>query len=457
MLTTPKMLQIALIAIGLSLSLVAQETAERIAPPPAGITAQDNDPPVDEARPDTRPVTGLLPLTVGNFGTERSFLAPSFGLSQAVDTNPLVVSGQSETIPVTGLSGNVVLEQVWRGSQFLLNYTAGGSIYGGNSELNRTFQAMKIQQAFQFRHWSLTLADDVTVTPESTFGYSALSSFSGSTFTPGTAPNQSVLINQSRQISNVAVGQVNYELNSRSSFTLAGNFGILRFPDGNFLESNQGGIQIGYNHNLNSRDSLGISYGLNLVRSPNAATAQKLDSHIVQLAYGRRITGHLAFGVSGGPEINEFEDPILGHMTKTAWTAQSSMTYRLRGAQMQVSYSHGATAGAGVIGVATTDQIQGGLTTRLTRTLSASIRPGYAHNTSAQPATNTPNPSFNTEFVGATLGRPLGHQGTLSLNYTFQHQSTNVLACSLGLCGADLSRHVLGVAFDWHMRPLLIH
>lgn len=457
---TVERVAIVLVTLGLSLGLAAQEPApeqERATPPPMAINAEDNGPPAEEALPDTRPVTGFLPLTVGSFGPERSFLAPSFGFSQTVDSNPGVVSGQSEAVAASNLSANARLQQVWGRSQFSLNYASGGSIYAGHSDLNSMFQAAHIQQSFQFRRWSLTLADNITDTPESAFGYSGLSSLGLPDLVPGTVPNQTILTNQSQQISNTTVGQVNYNLNSRSSLTIAGNFGLLRFPGSGLLESDQGGIQAGYNYNLNPRDSLGISYGLNLIRYSNAEAQPKLNSHNIQLVYGRRITGRLALRISGGPQINQISDPTLGPATQATWTAQSSLTYRFHRAQMEAWYGHSVNNGAGILGIAKTDQVQGSLTTRLTRTLSGSFRAGYAHNTNPQQVVGSPDSVFNTEFVSARLERPLGREATGFLNYTFQHQSTNVLACGLGLCGTDLNRHIGGAGFEWHMRPLLIH
>jgi hypothetical protein len=460
--TTVKVLGVALINLGLSLGLVAQESApeeERIPPPVAGITAEDNTPLAEEARPDTHPVTGLLRLTFGSFDTERSFVAPSFQFSQTADSNPFLVSGQSETVAVTNLSANARVQQIWRQSQFSLNYIGGGSIYAGQSDLNSMFQAAQIQQSFQFRRWSLTLADDVTYTPESVFGYPGLSGGGTSNLVPGTAPNQTILTktNQSQQIGNTAVGQLNYKLNGRSSLTISGNFAILRFPGSDLLDSDQERIQVGYNHDLNPRDSLGISYGLNLIRYPGTATPQNLDSHNIQFAYGRKITGRLALQASGGPQINQLDEPILGSVTLVTWTARSSLIYRFRKSEMQLGYSHDVGGGAGILGVTKTDQVEGTVTARLTRTLTGSFTGGYAHNTNLQEFVGPLNSVFNTEFVSARLDRPLGHEATTFFNYTFQHQSSNVLACGLGLCGTDLSRHMGSVGFAWHMRPLLIH
>jgi len=470
--TSKKILGMALIALGLSPGLIAQEPAEqeeRTAPPVAAIAAEDNTPPAEEARPDTRPVTGLLPLTLGSFGTERSFLAPSFQLFQAADSNPGLsngqnagtANGQTDVTPATTVSAHALLEQMWRQSQFSLNYTGGATIYAGQSNLNTMFQTAHLLQSFQFRRWTLILTDDATYTPESTFGFSGLTTSGAPSIVSGTTPNQTILTHQTDQVTNLALAQANYILNSQSSLTVAANFGLQRFTEGAFLNSNQGGIQVGYNYGLNPRDSFGISYGFSLVRYPGlaanalAATAPNLDSHTVQLVYGRKITGRLALRVSAGPQIYQISAPTVGTSTQATWLAQSALVYRFRRGQLEASYGHSVNAGAGVLALARTDQVQGLFTTRLTRTLLASVRAGYAHNNNPQPGVASTSPVFDTEFVNARVERPLGREATGFLIYTFQHQSSSVLQCKSGVCG-DLNRQIGGVGLDWHMRPLLI-
>jgi len=123
---------------------------------------------------------------------------------------------------------------------------------------------------------------------------------------------------------------------------------------------------------------------------------------------------------------------------------------------VELSYAHTVNAGAGILGIAKTDEVLGSLTTRLTRTLHGSLHAGYAHNTNPLAAGGAPNPAFNTEFVDARLERPLAHRATGFLTYSFQHQAANVLECGPALCG-DLNRHIGGVGVEWHMRPMLIH
>jgi len=457
--TSLKMFGIVLLVLGLSLIVAAQETApeeERATPPPAGITGDDSGSSPDEVHPDARPVTGLLPLTVGTFGTEHSFLAPSFRFYEAADSNPGSVGAAADLAATTTLSANALLQQVWRQNQFTLNYTAGGSIYSGQSNLNSSFQQAHVQQSFQARRWALTLADDVTYAPQAAFGFPEMPDFGNSSFVSGTAPNQSILTSTAEQLTNTAVGQLNYSLNKQSSLTVAGNFGLQRFEGNNLVDSDQGGVQVGYNYSVNPRDSLGVGYGFDLIRFPGALTSQSLNTHIVQLAYGRRITGRLALRVSAGPQINQITSPTGVQATPVTWTAQSSLVYRFRRGEANFSYVHNMNAGAGVLTLAKVDEVQGALSTRFTRTLSGSLRAGYARNTSPQGTVAFPTPVFNTEFVSASLSRPFGHEMTGFITYAYQHQSSNnVTQCGLGLCG-DLDRHVGGIGFDWHMRPLLI-
>jgi len=456
-----RILAIVLATLGLNFALVAQETEpapERSTPPPAAVTSsEDNSPSAEDVRPDVRPITGLLPLTVGSFGTERSFVAPSLRFSESLDTNPLLATGASDDVAVVNVSGNVLLQRVWRQSQLSMNYTTGGSLYAGQSDLNRSFQAAQIKQAFQFRRWSLALLDDMTYTPESIFGYAGTAGLATSSFTQGTAPNQTILNNQSQQITNTAGAQANYELNSRSSITVAGDYALLRFPAGNFLESNQAGFQVGYNHSLNSRDALGISYGMGWIWYPNPAIAPAVDSHIVQLTYGRKVTGRLALRLSAGPEIYAFDNSVAGSTNHSSWIAHGALTYRFQHSQLDVGYSHTLSTGAGVLALVRTDQFEGGFSSQLTRTVSAHLRAGYAHNLNLQQLPGSTDIAFETVFIDAGLTRPMGRNADVFLKYSLQYQSANLASCGLEVCVGDLTRHIAELGFDWHMRPILIH
>jgi len=444
------------IVLVLGASVFAQEEpsdTERTAPPVAGATVQDVATPADAAIPDTRPAAGMLPLTLGSFATERSYLLPSLHIIQAMDSNPLM-STQSDLSGITALSGGLELHRVSRGGQLQVNYVGGGLLYSADSTLNSTFQQAGVQQSFEFRRWSLILADDMSYTPESSFGFGQLTG-GGNGFAPAQSPNQSILTGQSKRLSNALVGQANYLITARSSITVAGTFGLLRFPGGNLQESNQGGALVGYNHAISPRDTVGVNYSLNMTRFQSGSLGTNFDTHAWQLVYGRRITGKLALQASAGPEIGVAHGVAAGGIT-TGWATQEALQYRLRKVELNTSYSHTITAGAGVLPGAHTDQAQADFNRRLSRTVDGTLSVGYAHNSNLQAISGSATSAFSTEFVGAGLQRPLNHETMLVLRYMFQHQSGNALTCGLGVCG-DVSRHVIGMELDWHTRPLLIH
>ena len=74
---------------------------------------------------------------------------------------------------------------------------------------------------------------------------------------------------------------------------------------------------------------------------------------------------------------------------------------------------------------------------------------GYARN----PGFDTVG-SFDAIYGGVQLQRTLGRTASVYVNYNVQRQTSGI-GCAL--CSADLMRHVIGVGFDWHMRPILFH
>lgn len=460
--TTSKRIGIAVLLV-LSLGLVAwgqQEDSDsrsvRPYGPYASITpGEPSETPAtegDEVTPDTHTVTGALPFTLGTSGQERSFLAPSFRYAQTMDSNGFNGAGLQA---VSSFTGNLELQRVRAKQQMVARYTGGATFYETQSGLNSTFHQFGISENFQFPRWSLHLSDDFTYTPESSFGYSQLTGAQGSGVGPGFVPSQSILTTGSSRLSNTVLGQVDYILGPRSSLTGVVSYSMLRFPDFSLANSTQENFGFGYNYVLSAKNTLGVSYGLGLLRFGDSSRG--INSHSLQVAYGRRITGRMALQVSGGPQISTFSDPAVGSGQFVGWAVQSSIAYHLRPVDLSVSYSHGVGGGGGVLSGATTDQVQAALSRRLTRTISGSLTAGYGHNADLrQLRTGLASQAFASEFVGINLTRPVGHNASAYLSYNLQHQSANAPVCNGGLCGNSLLRHVFGIGFEWHMRPILI-
>src|SRR6267154_2350600 len=110
---------------------------------------------------------------------------------------------------------------------------------------------------------------------------------------------------------------------------------------------------------------------------------QAVGDQSFQLAYGRKITGRLGLQISGGPEITHLRVPQPGSSAQTvAGTANISLTYVIPSGSISGSYYHGVTAGSGVFLGATTDQLNGAFTRRISRLWTININGGYARHRS---------------------------------------------------------------------------
>lgn len=430
------------------------------APPPVPLV-EGNDrvtsPGGTEVKPDSRPLTGAQPLTLGSV-LERSYLLPSVSLMQIMTTNAGGGPGQSDIEGEATLTGNVALNKLWSRSQFSMHYTGGGLLGEGSSGTSSFYQSFGVSQAFIFRRSSLSFFDVGSYAPESPFGFFGLTSFQPPVLNGSLVPNQSILTGQASQWSNSLTGQVNYTVSRRLSMTGVAGFGILRSSDSEFLSSTQGNFSLGLNYVVGPKDTLGVTYANSIIGFGNSANANvangnTLITHSVQAAYGRRITGRLAFQASGGPQIYSSSD--TSSSSHFSWAAQSGLTYGLREGSVGITYGHYVTGGSGVFAGANTDTLTASFSRHLSRKVAGSVSAAYARNSSlALSGVVTGHSVFDTEYVAASLTRPLRRELEMYLNYNLQHQSSTGLSCGFLLCGESVTRHVVGLGLDWHARPL---
>lgn len=447
------------LALLVCLVAVAQEESGS-APPVAGTSVDDTGVASrEEDIPDTRPLTGAEPFTLGAASTSRSFLTTSFNVSETADTNSSSLGNDTNVNAVTNLSGTVHLQRVWTRSQLGLDYTGGTTLNNTDSDFNAMYHQLGIGHTLKFRRWILSLRDDLLYSPESSFGYYGTGLF-GPGVNPNFVPNQSIVTPHSSRINNTALVQADVMVGRGSSLTVAGSVALLRFvgdpPVGVTnvgIDSRQERFQFGYNRPLGRRNVLGISYGLDFLHFEGSS--RRIDTHNVHLSFGRRITGRMAIQLSGGPQIARSN--VAGTDSNVNWSAQAAMTYRFARTSLNVSYWHSINAGAGVFAGARTHSVEATLGQRLTRTLTANLHGGYARNSSLTGLINVPVEStFDTEYLGVGFSKPLGRQASIFFNYNLQHQSGNDSVCAGTVCSATVLRHVFGIGFSWHMRPILL-
>ena len=175
------------------------------------------------------------------------------------------------------------------------------------------------------------------------------------------------------------------------------------------------------------------------------------------VAFGRKITGRLALSLSGGPEITNFRlaQPPATKTQYVAGSGSASLTYIVPKGNLAANYYHGVTAGSGIFLGATTDQVSGSATRKLSRVWSGELHAGYARNRNAETAQGVTNTNYDSFFGGVSAARPLGRNAGLSLGYTAYVQRTDLSGCT-GSCSSTFTTNQISVGLNWHARPFVL-
>ena len=428
-----------------------------------------SEPSADAPTPDTRPLSGAEDISVGLRHGARNYVLPSLQLNLYGDSNQISAPGGTRDLEMRGSAvARLTLKHITRKSQLTLDYMGGGLFYTRDPDLNATIHQFAVTQSVRGRRWGLMLADRASFLPESSFGFSGFGGLGG--FSPGLGgsfgstlgnlnpaytPNQSIFSGRGDPFSNTTVVQLEYIASARSGFTASGSYGILRFGESRFIESDQRVYSVGYNYMATRKDTVALNYGYGQFRFKGVSLG--FDNHFAQISYGRRITGRAAFELSGGPQVMVFRNSTTTSNRNYSWNAHTALHYRASRADLGLSYGHFTSSGSGVLFGAETDQLQGSLGFRLTRNWSALLSPGYAHNSRLRETTAGDfSVNYDNVYAGFGLRRALGRYMDVSFNYNLQDQRVSFTGTSGTLTGSSYLRHLFGFGLSWHTRPIEI-
>ncbi len=429
---------------------------------------QEANQPIGAMQPDDRPLTGFQQLTVGTPPERHSYWIPGISYTNFIQSNAVTQGGGSGWYSTSYMVGNLSLSQNWSTSQLSVNYSGGGTLSSNSTVGNGQFEQFGASQTFDWRRVQLTFLDQFSYLPASQFGFGAGTPLAvpgvGGPLAPnlpglqnGFTPNQSIFAALGPRYSNSFGTQLNYALTPTNSLTFGGVFGILRFTELGNIESNDVNLNAGYNLQVSRSDTLGLSYRFSTYHYLDSP--QAIGDHLAQAVYGKRLTGRLALLLSGGPEVTDYRVP-QGPGTKTQYIAPSAsanLTCAFPAGGLSLSYNHGVNNGGGVLLGATSDQVMGSGTRKLTRIWSGNASVGYARNTNLGGATGTQTLAFNAIYVGAGLQRPLSRTTNFTLNYNANIQTSNNTTCVVANCGANFTTHVITVGLEWRAQPFVLH
>ena len=432
----------------------------------------DDDPnadqtPADTLQPDNHPLTGLQLPGVGTPMEKHSYWVPGVSYYNFIQSNASTQGGSDGWNSTSYIAGNLSLLQNWSRSQLTLNYSGGGSFSSDSTIGNGWFQQFGAVQAFNWERVQLTFLDEFAYLPQAQFGFGSGTGLSnpgvggslgvGSTGLGGQiSPGQSIFTAVGPRYTNTFGTQINYILTPRSSITVGGTVSVLRFVDPGNIESNDYLGNLGYNYQITRLDTIGIVYRYSAFHY--LGISQAIGDQLIQAAYGRKITGRLALQLTGGPEFTHLRMPqSIGGKTQTvAASGSASLSYAFAKGSVSANYFHGVTGGSGVFLGATTDQVTGTVSRKLSRVWGGSANIGFARNHTLDSSGSVASQNYKTFYGGASVGRPIGRNANFTFGYTAYFESLNNNVCAGKNC-AGFTTHQISIGLSWHAHPFVLH
>jgi hypothetical protein len=430
-------------------------------PLPAGSTSilalnPDSDLPVAG---DGRPLSGLQDQTLATNLGARNVLVPSFTAVSQMATG-LSGSGFSEPTLFSYLLATLDLNHSSYRSELLVHYTGGAML---SSYLNSAVQEIEFTYSYKWQRWTLLVGDDASYLSESPFGFGGVGSLDlltgDSPFGPGgplsslLGPGQTIPTIIVPRLSNTAVSQIEYNVSPRSSWTASGSYGMLNFLGVDYINSAETLFQTGYNYSLDPRSTIAVIYRFDDFRFTKFA--QSIENHVVELGYGRNVTGRLNWHVAAGPSLAMLRGSLTGYGNKVSWAVDSSLSYKMDRSTLRLSYDHVVTAGSGVLFGAETGQAQATIERVLRPRWQGSASLGYATNTSLLPSgAGLAGENYNAWYAAVRLSHEFRPETSFFVGYEALLEATKSTACSTPSCGGSTVEHEFSVGFNFGLRPI---
>ena len=427
-------------------------------------TVENEEQPVNW-QADTFPATGLQSPTLGSPELGHNYWIPGFEYGSTIQSRPPGQQGSNGWYANNYIGGQVSLLEAWSRAQLGLNYSGGGYFTTDSQQNNGWFQQLSVGQTINLNRWQIQLFDYFSYIPESQFGFAgatglALPGISGTLgpAVPGLGasivPNQSIYSAIGPRYSNAAAAQMTYSLSRRSSITVGGSYGLLRFTESGNVDSDMALGSVGFNYVLSPETSIGVLYrfaGYHYEGEPQA-----IGSQTPNFVYERKVARKLALDLFGGPQFTSFRVPVDNKSRRIGVSAGATLTYGLQHGTVDLTYFHGLTAGGGLLLGSSMDLATVDFSRRLGRLWTGHVLFGYSRNSALGAATGTPAQTFNDWFAGGGISRPFGRNSDLAVSYTARFEDTSRPLCTGTTCSSSYTQNVISISLQFHTRPMVL-
>lgn len=447
--------------------------SQQTTPPPAAF-GQEGSPVVINDNP---PISGFDQPSLEPNIQPRSMLLGGVEGSESLDTNI-----GSDAFPaihsVTRGLGGLTMQRLWSRYQLAAAYIGGVGYYNVAGTGLQQIHELQAQQTALWKTGQFSIRDSFSYLPEGTFGYGSYGGAGGFQLGLGSlgegmgvlgsgfgghygimGSNQFGSLGQAPHISNVILADVVESLTPRSSVTAAGSYGLLHFTDNNsqnLINSRQYGGQAGYNYSLSAKDQFAVTGGYMAFEFPGVVGADHVNTEVVQLMYGHRISGRMDLVMGAGPQWTRIHDPVSGTDTRLTGSGQVTFRYRFRKTNLAAGYERFDTSGSGLFAGGESDFAHVSLSRPFSRRYNAQADLGYSRTRRLQNVNLGVNAdSFDYLFAGFAVRRQFGYNWGAFLSYQWNDQILDSSFCTPGQpCNRIAVRHVLTIGVDWHFRPI---
>jgi hypothetical protein len=375
----------------------------------------------------------------------------------------------------TNLSGTAGYVSPSERYPFSMLYSGGLLLTTQNQATVQTYQNASISQEFVMTpHWSFGVADSVSYLPQSpTTGYSGIAGVGdiGPIQGPAQGPAGGILTNYGNRVSNSASGNIERKLTASTSVSGLADWDILRFVDGNGLDTTGISGTAALNHRLNGRTSISGnvmysiftygSYGAFTYGSYGAASDPlglsnlSIQTRGANLVVTRLLSRNFSLTASGGPQlINSSNSKLVPPRTTGAGAV--SLTYVHKITSVSVSYNRGASGGSGVQQGSLSDSVTGSVSHSYGRDWQASVSGSYSHSDAL--ITNQQlnqflgvNGTYNSVFGGVQVSHRLSQSTSAYASYTAQEQSGSYSSVSSPNVFSGIS-NIFSIGITWAPR-----
>jgi hypothetical protein len=352
--------------------------------------------------------------------------------------------GNGYTLQTSSPSASVDYMNGKERNPFSLNYSGGYiATISGPSYESGLFQRLLLTQGIVGRRWNVNFSDDISYLPQApTTGFSGIPGIGEPIGTnPITPSSQTILTLNTHVVNNVATGGIEHTLDSATAFRASGSYELLRYPNGDGLDSNTVTAIGGLTRRLNARNSLSADYTFSKYTYPDYTVAFRNDMAL--LGYQRQWTRNISTNLSAGPQwINSTVSSIIPSMLSA--TADASINYQLRFTSVGLNYHHGTNAGAGYLLGAEYDTAGANFSKTFGLDLTIGLTAGYLR-TAALNSSSV----ISAKYGGIEATRRIGRNVIVFANYTGTSQSANSALPSSAL---NQLLNVIGFGFGYSPR-----